>query len=449
MTSFVGPLSNGKKILIVEDSRTQAMLLRHVLEEHGYEVREARSGKEALGAMETETPALVISDIVMPEMDGYALTRAMKDHGSFVNIPVILMTTLSNPMEVIKGLDSRADFYLNKPWDEDFLVSKVESILSGPYSAKNGKSREECHVNINGQSHVVKVSAEQSLNLLVSTYENAVHINQKLLSAQHELAALNHDLERKVRERTDHLRAEIQQRQETEKSLAQRSEELEAANKELNEFAYIVSHDLKAPLRGVSQLAGWLASDYADSLDEDGKDLLSTLTGRLDRMHNLIEGILQYSKIGRVKDEEEEIDLDLIVRETVDLLAPPPSFLIKVGSKLPTVRFDPTRVRQVFQNLISNAIKYNDKPEGLIEIDCEDLGTQYRFAVSDNGPGIDEKYHEKIFGIFQTLNARDEFESTGIGLSVVKKVVEMKKGKIWVESKAGEGTRFVFTIPKN
>jgi light-regulated signal transduction histidine kinase (bacteriophytochrome) len=221
-------------------------------------------------------------------------------------------------------------------------------------------------------------------------------------------------------------------------------------NAELKDFAYVVSHDLKAPLRAVSKLAEWIATDYADAIDEEGKKLIDLLLGRVKRMHNLIEGILQYSRIGRMGLKATRVDLNTLVQEVIDLVAPPENInKILIEGRLPVVRGKLTRLKQIFQNLMDNAVKYMDKPGGEIRISCVDEGNHWKFSVMDNGPGIDEKYFNKIFKIFQTLAPRDQLESTGIGLTLVKKIVETSGGKIWVKSEIGKGSTFFFTLPKN
>jgi light-regulated signal transduction histidine kinase (bacteriophytochrome) len=224
--------------------------------------------------------------------------------------------------------------------------------------------------------------------------------------------------------------------------------ELEKTNQELNDFAYITSHDLKAPLRGIATLANWLLTDYADKLGEQGRKQLNLLTSRVDRMRKLIDGILQYSRIGRVKEEKVVVNLTELVSEVIDTMAPPENITVTVGSELPTIECERTRITQVFQNLISNAVKYMDKPQGRVKVGCVEENGSWRFSVADNGPGIEEKYFEKIFQVFQTLSPRDEVESTGIGLSLVKKIVEMYNGRVWVESQPGKGSTFFFTLPK-
>ena len=225
-------------------------------------------------------------------------------------------------------------------------------------------------------------------------------------------------------------------------------DERKVVEKQLEDFAYIVSHDLKAPLRAVNQLATWISEDYAKSFDEEGKEQMNLLIGRVKRMSSLIDGILEYSRIGRIKGKEEEVDLNIVAKETIEILAPPENIQVIIENELPVVFGDRVRIGQVFQNLISNAMKYMDKPEGEIKIDCKDEGSHWKISVADNGPGIERKYYEKIFQIFQTLESKDTRESTGIGLTLVKKIVELHGGNIWVKSEVGKGSTFLFTIKK-
>jgi two-component system, LuxR family, sensor kinase FixL len=242
---------------------------------------------------------------------------------------------------------------------------------------------------------------------------------------------------------------DITERKGAEQRQGQLLEEVEKVNRELKDFAYIVSHDLKAPLRGIKTLAEWLTTDYSDKLDENGKEQMNLLIGRVNRMQNLIDGILQYSRIGRVKEDIVQINLNEIVSEVADTVSPPANISITIENELPTVECERTCITQVFQNLISNAVKYMDKSQGQIKIGCVEEDGRWKFSVSDNGPGIEEKYFEKIFQIFQTLARRDDKESTGVGLSIVKKIIEARGGKVWVESKVGEGSTFYFIVLKN
>lgn len=224
--------------------------------------------------------------------------------------------------------------------------------------------------------------------------------------------------------------------------------ELESANEELKNFAYVVSHDLKAPLRAIGSLADWLSTDYADKFDDEGKEHMRLLISRVRRMDGLIDGILLYSRVGRVKETIVAVDLNQLVREVIDLLAPPANITVTIENPLPTIMAEPTRIQQVFQNLLSNAVKYMDKAKGDIGIACSAEGKQWKFSVADNGPGIKQQHFEKIFQLFQTLAPRDRVESTGVGLALVKKIVEMYGGHVWVESIVGEGSTFFFTLPR-
>jgi signal transduction histidine kinase len=238
------------------------------------------------------------------------------------------------------------------------------------------------------------------------------------------------------------LNAELEER------VAKRTTELEFANCELKDFAYVVSHDLKAPLRAISRLGDWLREDYAPAFDEKGNEMVDLLIGRVKRMDDLIDGILEYSRIGRIEQAHATVDLNRLVAEVLDSLAPPEHVHVTVAHELPTLIVSKTRMFQVFQNLIGNAIKFSDQSSVNISIDCVAENHFWKFSVADNGPGIDPKYHERIFQIFQTLRPRDEFESTGIGLTLVKKIIELYGGKIWVKSAPGAGCQMFFTLPQ-
>lgn len=244
------------------------------------------------------------------------------------------------------------------------------------------------------------------------------------------------------------LEALHESHQELEQRVRERTAQLKATNKELKEFAYVVSHDLKAPLRAISQLTHWISEDYADALDREGRDMMDLILKRVKRMDSLIEGVLSYSRIGSTRERTETLNLDTLVKELIDHAMAPPHINITINGKLPVVQGDPIRMEQVFQNLIDNAVTYMDKPEGIVTIGCEDKGSLWEFSVADNGPGIDKQYHDKIFQLFQTLAPRDEHESSGVGLTLVKKIIEQYEGSIWVVSETGKGSTFYFTLPQ-
>jgi signal transduction histidine kinase len=235
---------------------------------------------------------------------------------------------------------------------------------------------------------------------------------------------------------------------ETENKLKELNKRLEQANQELRHFAHTVSHDLKTPLRGIRRLAEWISDNHANKLDKNDREQLNLLMNRVYRMYNLIDGVLQYSSVGCAEEEKVRVNLNKLVRDVIDMVSPPENITITVENKLPTIECSQTRITQVFENLLSNAVKHMGKPAGKIKISCAEEKDFWKFSIADHGPGIEEKYFEKIFQIFQTLSTHDESESSGIGLSTVKKIVEMYEGKVWVESKIGEGSIFLFTLPK-
>lgn len=273
---------------------------------------------------------------------------------------------------------------------------------------------------------------------------------------EQELREYKEDLEELVKRRTvelattnEKLHLEIAERKQSEKQLAQLLAEVESANQELNDFAYVVSHDLKAPLRGISTIADWLLTDYSDKFDEEGKELINLMISRVQRLHNLIDGILEYSRVGRLKEQIIEFDLNKLLSDAIDLVSLHQTIEIKIENPLPFLSAERTRIKQLFQNLISNAAKFMDKPQGQIKIGCQHEGSSWKFWVSDNGPGIESRYFGKIFQIFQRLSSEKASNSTGIGLAIVKKIVEMYGGRIWVESEIGKGSTFFFTLPAN
>ncbi len=225
--------------------------------------------------------------------------------------------------------------------------------------------------------------------------------------------------------------------------------ETEKANQELKDFASIISHDLKAPLRGINQLSQWISEDYSERLDDAGKENLKLLRKSCRHMQEMLEGVLLYSRAGRKSPKLVKVDTDALVRDVIESLSPPPNIRFRVGPGLPAVTMDPVQLGQIFQNLIGNAVKFIDKPEGTVEIGCRSLEDYWEFHVKDNGPGIDGRHFERIFQIFQTLDDRGRRGGTGVGLTIVKKIVEMNGGHVHVESTMDKGSTFSFMLPKS
>ncbi len=264
-----------------------------------------------------------------------------------------------------------------------------------------------------------------------------------------QLTAVNEALNREVGERL-HAETELKALNETlEQRVARRTAEANRRAEELEQFAYVTSHDLKAPLRGIANLADWLQEDLKGKLTEATREQLELLRDRVKRMNALIEGLLDYSRIGRTEQSAETVDVTELLTEIVDSLSPPPEFSVDVAPDMPTLQTDRLQLYQVFANLISNSIKHHGGGRGHVWIKVSDKGDFYDFTTTDDGPGIAPEYHEKVFMMFQTLETKDYDTDTGIGLALVRKIVQEHGGSISLESEPGKGAQFKFTWPKS
>jgi signal transduction histidine kinase len=328
------------------------------------------------------------------------------------------------------------------------LSSRILALRAEALRLADGNM--ESPVPIEGNDELTDLAASFNImRIKIQNREDALksardELDERVKKRTAELTTANQHLEEakgRLEKGNEILSKEIIERKRVE-------QKLENINQELKNFAYVVSHDLKAPLRGIKNLADWISTDYADKLGDEGKEQINLLMNRVDRMHDLIDGILQYSRVGRIEEEKVIVDLNDLVSEIIDLLTPPENITITVENDLPAIKCSRTRIMQVFQNLMSNSIKYMDKPQGWIKIGSIEENGFWKFSVADNGRGIEEKYFEKIFQLFQTVAPIDKSESTGIGLTITNKIVQMYGGKIWVQSKIGEGSTFFFTLPK-
>jgi len=485
------------RILIVEDSKLQADLLEYVLIQHGYEVASARNGVEALEMVGSANPFIIISDIVMPVMDGFEFCRKIKSEEKLKEIPVILLTALSDPEDVLKGLESGADGFITKPYDEDYLLSQISRVILNQHMRDSSKNESGVEILFKGQRYSISSERKQILDLLLSTYETAVMKNHQLKELKEELEVLNESLERKVDQRTTALVAEIVERKKAEEELrkhrehleelveertaelrkineqlcreiAERKEaevkiqqlneelehharDLEVANKDLESFSYSVSHDLKAPLRAISGFSQIVMERFAPGLQPEAARLLGFVRDNTAKMNQLIDEILAFSKAGRGEIRVGEIDIDRLVGTLVEELKPlwegrTLAFSIK---PLKPAYGDAGAVRQVFFNLISNSLKFTrPKESATIEIGSDEVGSEVVYYVHDNGVGFDGDHAEMLFGIFRRLHSAKEFEGTGIGLAIVKRIVTKLGGRVWAKGETGKGATLYFTLPK-
>ncbi len=335
-------------------------------------------------------------------------------------------------INVIKGeIDPSLPFYTE---NGSFFMNTTTRFLATVSEEEKGKTRNVC--NAYGYESVALIP---------------IHIDARILGLIH-IADNRENMVPlymiEILERAAMQLALAFRRVTIEEALRESHQELQKVNAELKDFAYIVSHDLKAPLRSVNLLAEQLLTNHVNGLEEEGKENLSLLMKQVRRMNSLIQGILDYSRIERVQEEIIEVELSELLVEVINLLVPANNIEIKIETKLPTIFANSTRLFQVWQNLLSNAIKFIDKPQGLITINCLDMGGHWQFSITDNGSGIEEKHFDRIFKLFQTVHPQNEIDSTGAGLAIVKKIIQIYGGEIWVESEVGEGSTFFFTLPK-
>jgi two-component system, sensor histidine kinase and response regulator len=455
------------EILIAEDSQTQAEQLSHCLNTRGYAVTVTRNGKQALASAVQSKPAMVITDVVMPEMDGYTLCKEMKSSPALKDVPVILLTSLSRPQDIVRGLECGADSFVRKPYEDTYLASRVEYILTNVELRKSERLRVGVRVQFGGQSHFITAEKQQILDLLISTYEGAVQINEELEIKQQELLEAKETLEARVAERTTQLactnerlqielaerkRAEDQVKdlnQDLERRVAERTVQLGVANKDLEAFSYSVSHDLRAPLRHIDGFARILIKNHSLQLTPDAQQQLKLIQEGTQKMGRMIDDLLNLARLDRRSMAFETTWLSPLVDSVVqDLKSETIEREIewRVGS-LSTVKCDPGLLRQVFANLLSNAVKYTrPRRRAVIEVGESTIEGETVFFVRDNGAGFDPRYAEKLFGAFQRLHTDQEFEGTGIGLATVERIIRKHGGRVWAEAEINKGATFRFSL---
>jgi signal transduction histidine kinase len=406
-------------ILIVDDKQENLFSLQKLLQLNDFRVDTALSGEEALKKILKNFYALIILDVQMPVMDGFEVAEAISGYGKSKDIPIIFLSAVKiNKTFITKGYDSGGIDYVTKPFDPDVLLLKVKTFY--------------------------RLSEQRrALNEMQNILKEEIEIRKK---AEKDLSDLNHSLEQRVEERTEQL--------------FRINKQLESSNDDLQQYASVASHDLKEPLRKIQIYTDRIRrtfSDHSSEIDEYMQKIIHSS----QRMTRLINDLLNYSRLSG-EGLYKQTDINAILR---DLLA---DLEVLIAEKNATINIDPFpemevipgQIHQLFQNILSNALKFSKKDlPPVISISAEktaqqelqghhdDNGNFCRICISDNGIGFNEMYKEKIFTMFQRLHSKEAFEGTGIGLAIVKKIVEKHNGIITVSSKEGEGTTFILVLP--
>ncbi|HEY9850373.1 MAG TPA: response regulator [Leptolyngbyaceae cyanobacterium] len=377
-------------ILLVDDRPENLRVLYTILKKQGYQPRGVVSGQMALSSAKINPPDLILLDIMMPGMDGYEVCRCLKEDENTREIPVIFISAKGETFDKIKAFSVGGVDYITKPFEVEELIARIENHLT-------------------------------------------------LYRLQKQLQEKNWLLEKEVRNRML-----------IEAALSKSNQELSRSNEELEQFAYIASHDLLAPLASITIYAQLLEGRYQEKLDEQGKNFIIKIVKGCHRMQTLINDLLEYSRLGNQENSLELTECNLIFEEACTNLqaAIRNNQAVVTRSDLPILKADGFQLLQLFQNLLSNAIKYRREEPPIIHISALLKEDSYLFSVRDNGIGIESQYTNQIFQLFKRLHSTKKYPGTGIGLAICQKIVEYHGGSIWVESEYGKGSIFYFTIKK-
>jgi signal transduction histidine kinase len=388
MNADTVPRTKAPTVLIVDDTPANIGVLAEYLGSHGLAVIVAQDGEEGIERAQFGQPDLILLDVMMPGMGGFEACRRLKELEITKDIPVIFMTALSDIADKITGYKMGAVDYVTKPFHAEEVLARINTHLT--------------------------------------------------------LRAMRQQLTEQNRK----LQEEIAVRQQAEAVLAQRSEELARSNAELEQMAYVASHDLQEPLRMVASYVQLLEKRYHDRLDADAKEFIAFAVDGAKRMQALIDDLLTYARVGTKAAPLRPVaaaEAVAVAMSSLRMALEESQARITVDS-LPIVLGDRRQREQLFQNLIGNAIKFRGEQPPQVRIRAEPEQNFWRFSVQDNGIGIAPEYFDRIFVMFQRLHGRREYPGTGIGLAICKKIVERHGGRIWVESMPGGGTTFLFTL---
>ncbi len=404
-------------VLAAEDSLVQAKKLEAILSKNDIKFVICKNGEEAYAQALIEKPTLVISDIIMPGMNGYEFCEKLKSEKSTKHIPVILLTSLQDPHDIIKGLQAGADNFISKPYDENFLLNRMNYLLENINIIDDFSDHDKVSLLFENVKYEINSDKKQIIDLLLSVYEAAILRNNELLSIKNQLEEANSSLQQ--------------------------------ANEDLSSFAHTVSHDLKSPLTAIMGFSRLLIENQRCQCCKTEFSYMDAVHKSSGLMLNLINDLLNFAKSNKVEVQKKDINLSQIVSEKmieVRMRIPNQELALHISPEI-YVFADPNLMNIVFDNLLGNALKYSHKKE-ISEISfgkIEQFGKNIYF-VKDNGAGFDISKSDKLFQPFQRLHNSSEFKGTGVGLSTVKRIIERHGGQIWAESEIGIGSIFYFTL---
>jgi signal transduction histidine kinase/PleD family two-component response regulator len=471
MSKIVKTSDSHIDILIAEDSPTQAAHIRYLLESNNYKVEVTQNGQQAWDWLSTNKPELVISDIVMPGMNGFELCEKIKSDKRTENIPVILLTSLSDPDEVIEGLSCGADSFITKPYNIEYLVYNIKKILTEKGGSESKRDTRGIEIYYEGKKRTIRTGPQDVIKFLLNIYRGAIQQNNELVQTRDELKSLNERLEDLVEERTKELKKDEEKilafNAELEQRIAERTAQLDAANRAKSEFLANMSHEIRTPMNavlGYAELLGFMLEDktqrdYLESIKSSGKSLLT-----------LINDILDLSKIeaGKLELQFEFVNSQSFFSEferifSLRLSEKGLKFILEISSGTPAgIYIDDARLRQIILNLIGNAIKFTEKGSIKLKVYSENPQiVNYSkekteefidliIDVTDTGIGISKEMQEEIFNPFVQVQGQDikKYGGTGLGLAITHRLVHLMNGNIELQSQLNKGSSFKIKIPE-
>ena len=436
------------EILIVEDSPTQAERLRRLIQSMRYRARVAGNGRLALEAIRENKPHLVLSDIVMPEMDGYTLCRAIKSDPELRDIPVILVTSLMDPKDIIRGIECGADNFIRKPYAEDYLLNRIGHMLMNQKLRRNQNMEIGIALYLGEQKHFINAERQQILDLLISTYEQAVQVNSELQARERQVIELNMRLANHAGE-LETINREI----------ALKNLELAEASRMKSAFIANMSHELRTPLNAIIGFTGALLMKLPGPLTTEQDKQLNTIRTSARHLLSLINDILDVAKIeaGKVTLELQKVQCQSVVRDVVDTLRPLAlqknlTLELDLADTPIVLETDQRALTQILLNLGNNAIKFTESGSVRVSLtQRQGEGPQViEFSVTDSGAGIREEDQAKLFQAFSQLDSTStrHAEGAGLGLYLCQNLANLIGGSLFFKSDFGQGSTFTLALPR-
>ncbi|PHV07934.1 hybrid sensor histidine kinase/response regulator [Janthinobacterium sp. BJB412] len=434
------------EILIVEDSPTQAERLRRLLQSMRYGARVAGNGRLALEAIRARPPQLVLSDIVMPEMDGYELCRSIKADAALRHIPVILVTSLNDPKDIIRGIECGADNFIRKPYAEDYLLNRIGHMLMNQKLRQGTNMEVGIALVLGEQKHFINAERQQILDLLISTYEQAVQVNSELQARERQVIELNM--------RLAHHAGELET---INREIALKNLELAEASRMKSAFIANMSHELRTPLNAIIGFTGALLMKLPGPLTGEQDKQLNTIRGSARHLLSLINDILDVARIeaGKVTLLVEPVRCQELVAEVVDTLRPLAAqkglaLEVELAAQPISVDTDRRALTQILINLTNNAIKFTERGTVRLSLGQREEEGQLvtEFAVADSGAGIREEDQAKLFQAFSQLDSTStrHVEGAGLGLYLCQNLANLIGGTLFFRSDFGHGSTFTLAL---